>query len=68
MAGDWELAQERLLAAADRLLTSIGKVDLDAAVPGKAYDVYFLLHGVIQHTLYHAGQIALMKRIATAGL
>jgi uncharacterized damage-inducible protein DinB len=23
---------------------------------------YFTLHGVIQHTLYHAGQIALLKR------
>jgi uncharacterized damage-inducible protein DinB len=23
---------------------------------------YFMLHGVIQHTLYHAGQIALLKR------
>ncbi|MGA9772186.1 MAG: DinB family protein [Blastocatellia bacterium] len=23
---------------------------------------YFALHGVIQHTLYHAGQIALLKR------
>jgi len=23
---------------------------------------YYLLHGVIQHTLYHAGQIALLKR------
>jgi len=25
--------------------------------------VYFLLHGVIQHDLYHAGQIALLKKL-----
>jgi hypothetical protein len=31
-------------------------------VPGKKYDMYFMLHGVIQHELYHAGQIALLKK------
>jgi uncharacterized damage-inducible protein DinB len=60
---DWSAARERLRAACEVLLTSIEKADLDAAVPGKAYDVYFLLHGVIQHTLYHAGQIAVLKRM-----
>jgi uncharacterized damage-inducible protein DinB len=31
-------------------------------VPGKDYDFYFLLHGVVQHELYHAGQIAVLKK------
>jgi hypothetical protein len=31
-------------------------------VPGTEYSVYFMLHGVIQHDLYHAGQIALLKK------
>jgi uncharacterized damage-inducible protein DinB len=31
-------------------------------VPGKRYDFYFMLHGVIQHELYHAGQIAILKK------
>lgn len=31
-------------------------------VPGKDYSVYVMLHGVIQHALYHAGQIALLKK------
>ena len=35
---------------------------LDDIVPGTEYSVYFLLHGVIQHDLYHAGQIALLKK------
>ena len=26
------------------------------------YSRYFLLHGVIQHNLYHAGQLALLKK------
>jgi uncharacterized damage-inducible protein DinB len=31
-------------------------------VPGKRYDFYHNLHGVVQHELYHAGQIALLKK------
>jgi uncharacterized damage-inducible protein DinB len=37
---------------------------LDAPVAGKNYNVYVLLHGLIQHDLYHAGQLALLKRAA----
>lgn len=61
-AGSWEAAQERLRASTERLIDATLRADLTAAVPGKAYDVYFLLHGVIQHALYHAGQIAVAKR------
>ena len=31
-------------------------------VPGKGYSVYYMLHGAVQHDLYHAGQIALLKK------
>ncbi len=31
-------------------------------VPGKDYNFYHLLHGVAQHELYHAGQIAILKK------
>jgi len=31
-------------------------------VPGKRYNFYHMLHGVVQHELYHAGQIALLKK------
>jgi uncharacterized damage-inducible protein DinB len=34
-------------------------------VPGKQgahYTFYYMLHGVVQHGLYHAGQIALLKK------
>jgi uncharacterized damage-inducible protein DinB len=36
-------------------------------VPGKKYDFYHLLHGVAQHELYHAGQIALLKKASLGG-
>jgi uncharacterized damage-inducible protein DinB len=38
---------------------------LEGQVPGKEgphYNFYYLLHGVAQHELYHAGQIALLKK------
>ncbi len=35
---------------------------LEATVPGTQYTNYVLLHGVIQHDLYHAGQIALLRK------
>ena len=31
-------------------------------VPGKKYDFHFMLHGIAQHELYHAGQIAILKK------
>jgi uncharacterized damage-inducible protein DinB len=39
---------------------------LDDKVPGKEgahYTFYYVLHGVVQHELYHAGQIALLKKM-----
>lgn len=35
-------------------------------VPGKKYNFYFMLHGVAQHELYHAGQIAILKKMQIA--
>jgi uncharacterized damage-inducible protein DinB len=32
-------------------------------VPGKRYDFYHMLHGIAQHELYHAGQIAILKKV-----
>ncbi len=36
-------------------------------VPGKPYDFYHMLHGIAQHELYHAGQIAILKKAAKSG-
>lgn len=38
---------------------------LHEMVPGKEgahYNFYYMLHGVVQHEIYHAGQIALLKK------
>ena len=36
-------------------------------VPGKRYDFYHMLHGIAQHELYHAGQIAILKKAGPRG-
>lgn len=36
--------------------------DLSETTEGQRYTVYEMLHGVVQHNLYHAGQIALLKK------
>jgi uncharacterized damage-inducible protein DinB len=53
---------EELIAAVAALPDS----RLDEVVPGKEgahYTFYYMLHGVVQHELYHAGQIALLKKM-----
>jgi uncharacterized damage-inducible protein DinB len=39
---------------------------LDQPLPARKKSAYVELHGVIQHNLYHAGQIALLRRIVAA--
>ena len=60
----WREAIAALTRGHEALRRSMAKLDdagLGARAPGKEYDMYFLLHGVIQHDLYHAGQIAVLK-------
>ena len=53
-----ERAHRQLEAAVARLPDS----RLKRTVPGRMHNVYFLLHGLVQHDLYHAGQVALLKK------
>jgi len=45
-----------------RVISEMPDSRLTQPVPGKDYDFYFLLHGTVQHALYHAGQIVMLKR------
>ena len=65
----WAEARRRLEESQARLVQAISRVadgDLPARVPEKDYSVYVMLHGVVQHALYHAGQIALLKKARPA--
>ena len=61
----WKSAQERMNDVQQQLaqkITQLTDDELKRTVAGKEYSVYFMLHGVIQHNLYHAGQIAILKK------
>lgn len=63
---NWETAKKSAFAAAEELAAAIEKFGdsrLNETVPGRTHHFYFLLHGVVQHTLYHTGQMALLKKI-----
>lgn len=49
-------------AALIEAVASLSEDNLNARVPGKPYDVEFMLHGAAQHAAYHGGQISLLKR------
>jgi uncharacterized damage-inducible protein DinB len=39
---------------------------LETTVPGRTYNFYHLFQGMIQHAIYHGGQIALLKKAVSA--
>jgi uncharacterized damage-inducible protein DinB len=69
--GDWPepLEWEELLEKLDRsqeglmkAVTALNEEVLDEKVKGRPESHYVLLQGIIHHDLYHAGQIALLKK------
>lgn len=61
----WRQSVDRLGAAVNMLLDKLstwGSGDLDATVGGAEYSYRQMLHGAVHHNLYHAGQIAILKR------
>jgi uncharacterized damage-inducible protein DinB len=62
---EWNELLLELDAAHEGLMSAIGALDdeaLDNPVNGNPGTTYHLLHGVIQHNLYHAGQIVMLKK------
>jgi len=61
----WEGALQFLKEMHQRLEDVVGEMDddlLNQAVPDWEFTRYFLIQGVIQHDLYHAGQMAILKK------
>jgi len=55
-------ALERSARALAADIRALDDAALAAPVAGQSYDAYVLLHGVVQHSLYHGGQIAIVQR------
>lgn len=64
----WHQALAGLAAAHSDMEAALGDFTDDRlrdTVLGEVpYSIYTMLHGVVQHMLYHAGQIALLKKAA----
>jgi uncharacterized damage-inducible protein DinB len=61
----WEQSLAKLESTHERLMKTISSLSdsvLTQKVAGKDYSVGFLLRGIAMHHVYHAGQIALLKR------
>ncbi|HEU4630616.1 MAG TPA: DinB family protein [Gemmatimonadaceae bacterium] len=59
---------EQAQRSLEHLVAGMPAAALHELVPGKRYTAAVMLHGVVQHAVYHAGQIALVKKAArTAG-
>lgn len=66
--GAWRKAVEHLKHTHSELVKAVAAFpdsDLQRQVPGKSedyYNFYYMFSGIVQHELYHAGQIALLKK------
>lgn len=66
----WRKAVARTKRTHDTLVKTVASLSesrLGDRVPGKRYDFYHMLHGIAQHELYHAGQIAVLKKALGLG-
>ena len=61
----WRDALAALDSSHERLLSAVSELspeDLERVVPDMGYTNYVMLHGVLQHNIYHAGQIAMLVK------
>jgi uncharacterized damage-inducible protein DinB len=61
----WKRALENFAESRTRLRNYVKTVhddQLDEPIQRENYSRYVLLHGLVQHDLYHAGQIAVLKK------
>lgn len=70
----WQRDRDRVMsdlaAFADEIAT-LNDALLAQEIPqegGVLTSTWFMLHGVVQHVIYHAGQIALLKKAVTSGV
>lgn len=66
----WRKAVGQTKRTHDTLVKTVGALPesrLAERVPGKRYNFYHMLHGIAQHELYHAGQIAILKKVLGLG-
>jgi uncharacterized damage-inducible protein DinB len=64
----WRKAVSDAKRTHDKLVRTVSGLSderLRDRVPGKRYNFYHMLHGIAQHELYHAGQMAILKKLGS---
>ncbi len=64
----WQETVAELASGHEALVDAVSHLkdeQLDEPVAGTPFTLDFFIYGVLQHNLYHAGQIALLKKAAT---
>jgi len=67
---EWTAAQRRTVAAYESLAAIVRPLPaerLDELVAGHEYSTATMLHGVVEHGVYHVGQIVLLSRALNLG-
>ncbi len=63
---EWEALQMELSLSQDELVNALeGMPDdsyLETTVAGREYNFYSLIHGLINHDIYHSGQVSIIKK------
>lgn len=63
---DWKAAKKRLQTIHNDLMEKLKFTEdsvLVEGVPGRSYNFFFLLTGIVNHSLYHLGQIILLLKL-----
>jgi uncharacterized damage-inducible protein DinB len=66
-ADDWQQAVNSLLSNYHKLVEEIQASSderLEGIVPGRTYNFYHLFQSMMQHAVYHSGQISLLKKMS----
>lgn len=66
----WEQSKKDLRQGYEQLRDAISQLadaQLDRPIVEGLSTVYVTLHGIVQHSLYHAGQIAILKKMVSEG-
>ncbi len=64
-ADSWKAALSELETLQNELVNAFETftdVQLEETVPGKKFNWYTMLHGLIHHDIYHSGQIVILKK------
>lgn len=66
-AAEWKLLLDKLRETQKTIVDRLSATDeafLVQQVPGRKYDYQYMIEGIMQHDIYHLGQIGLIVKIA----